>query len=173
MCPGEKMSCIGRYKRNVLSYRETCALSIAWSFNAMLYPVLTGILKKLNISPRAVFMIDTFYYVFTYQFITLLIVVILSKRDFPVHSQPHKISHFYVHSPPRLLEPRRPPLPQPCLPQTSLSLVPVQVPTITQVQERSKGKGENRSKVDLVNSTQTQYHQGLDQLRQCNLPVVD
>ena len=175
MCPGEKMSCIGRYKRNVLSYRETCALSIAWSFNAMLYPVLTGILKKMYISPRAVFMIDTFYYVLTYQFITLLIVVILSKRDFPVHSKPHKISHFYVHSPPRLLEPRRPPLPQLGLPQTSLPLVQVQVPKITQVKVRGKGKekGKNRSQGILINSTQTQYHQGQDQLRHCNLPVVE
>ena len=175
MCPGKKMSCIGRYKRNVLSYRETCALSIAWSFNSMLSPVITGLLKNLYFSPRAVIMIDTFYYEFTYQVVTLIIVFILSKRDLPVHSKPPKISQFYVHTPPKLLEPRRPTLPVSCLPQTSLSLVPVPVPTITQVAPlgKGKGKGKNQNSFQLNNRTKTQYHHGPDQLGQCNLSVVE
>ena len=173
MCPGKKMSCIGRYKRNVLSYRETCAWSIAWSFNSMLSPVITRLLKNMEISPRAVIMIDTFYYEFSYQVVTLIIVFILSKRDLPVHSQPPKITHFYVHRPPKLLEPRRPPFPVSCLPQTSHSLHPVPIPKITQVTAKGKGKGKNKSNYQLKNRMKTQYHQGPDPLGQCSLPVVD
>ena len=135
MCPGKKMSCIGRYKRNILSYRETGALSVAWSICSMLYPVFIEILENLYISPRAVLLVDTLPYVFTFEIITLLIVFILSKRGFPVYNVPAKISQFYVHIPPKQLEPRRPSLPQPCLPQPPSSLPLVPVPTITQVQE--------------------------------------
>ena len=147
MCPGKKMSCIGKYKRNVLSYGDTVALSVAWNTNTMLFPVFMEFLEHLHISPKAVFLVDTFYYVFTYEIVTLLIVFTLSNRDFPVHSAPPKISQFYVHSPPNLLEPRRPPRPQSCLPQpqSCLPLVPVPIPTITHVAAWGKGKGKNRS----------------------------
>ena len=174
MCPGNKMSCIGKYKRNILSYRDTVALSVAWNINSMLFPVFMQILENLHISPKAVFLIDTFYYVVTYEIVTLLIVFTLSNRDFPVHSAPPKISQFYVHCPPKLLEPRRPPQPQSWLlqprrptqpqswlpqPQSSLALVPVPIPKITQVGTRGMGKGKNRSGCQPVNQTHTQYHQ--------------
>ena len=173
LCPGGKMCCIGLYKRNVLDYRETAAISVAWAIMNMFYAVNIELYKYLNLSPRVVFFMDTFYYTLVFEIITLSIVFALSSRDFPVYTKPAQIHQFYVTFP-EVLVPRLSPHSRLCpiltqvtpvtkvpritqvLPLTQVPLVTqvmpnTQVTQITQVAVTSKkeGKGKNRKWVTI------------------------
>ena len=190
MSPRSKMSCIGLYPRNFLDYKETLALSIAWSTFAMLYGVIIELFKYFNLSPGHAFFIDTFYYIFVCEMVTLSIVFALSYRDIPVFTKPKKIRHFYVHRPTNLV-PRRPPqlqqLSQSSLPHPSLLLTPA---TPVKVKGKGKGIGENRRCSPPINIrklhthmsvlgwhseealTATMDHSSLGQFTRCPLPDV-
>ena len=62
--PANKMSCIGKYRRNVIDFRETAAMSLLLSFLGILDVVLTLVYIELNLDPRAVFYIDSFVWIF-------------------------------------------------------------------------------------------------------------
>ena len=185
--PGSKMSCIGMYRRNLLDFKETLALSIAWAVNAMLYGVITKILEDFKISPKHAFFIDNFIYLFVFEVITLIIFFHLSYRDIPVNTKPPKISQFYVHCS-ETLEPRRPPVPK--LPQPPLTPLTSQPPityvlpaptsshtphpsistqtqqtsfllrptTAVKVSGKGKGVGKNRRWGQSVNRTEVHNH---------------
>ena len=61
LCPRGKMSCIGKYQRNVLNFRTTVKLALAWGFFPIFRQfVLLGYAHiEERVSPQNVFYIDT------------------------------------------------------------------------------------------------------------------
>ena len=168
MCPGSKMSCIGLYKRNVLDYRETAVLSVAWAVMNMFYAVNIELYKYLDLSPKAAFFIDTFYYIFVFEIITISIIFALSSRDFPVHTPPCQVQQFYVTFP-SVLVPRVPPQSQVPLPAPLLN-----PNTVTATYEgNGKGNGKNRKWSQPTYTTLTNNHTSSYHFRGSALTVVD
>ena len=59
LCPSKKMSCIGKYKRNVLDYQNTAILSLISSLYLLLSIINGELFSIFEITPRFVFNIDS------------------------------------------------------------------------------------------------------------------
>ena len=60
LCPGGKMSCIGKYQRNVLNFTTTAKLALAWGFFPIFrqFVLLAYAHLEERVSPQNVFYID-------------------------------------------------------------------------------------------------------------------
>ena len=135
--PKSKLSCIGKYRRNVIDFRETAAMSLLLSFLGILDVVLTLVYTELNLDPRAVFYIDSFIWIFLFGLFSLACSIFLSSRPLPFTSEPLPRPLFYV-IPPSVLEPRRPPQP----------LSPILLPRVRfRGKIRRENRGQERDKV--------------------------
>jgi hypothetical protein len=107
-CPGNKMSCIGVYKRNVISVRDTSTMLhvlIFWQFYIVVSRTLFEHLDKT-------FSTITIYWIWSIRGVLFDIVVFFLSFSFKLpddttYENKHT-SAFYVRQPPRVLEPRRP-----------------------------------------------------------------
>ena len=117
-CPDKKMSSIGRYRRSLIAFDETVALSIFSSIIGM-WPGLW--LLEYNIyfkqtqymlSPQDVFTVESLLDLFYTEGSISVFTFALSLRDIPVSKESPRRTRFYVRSP-KSLEPRRPPPPSP------------------------------------------------------------
>ena len=154
--PNNKMTSIGKYRRNVINYRESAVVSVAWSLFNILDVSLIAVCKLLNLGRNTFFFVDRFMSVILLEFLSIFIVYRISCREMPCLCKPPKPAQFYVHSP-LVLVPRRPPDP----------LIPFLLAT---TRSKEKGRGKNRSKCQAGIKRQT--HQLLGQHSKC-LPPVD
>ena len=116
LCPQEKMSCIGRYRRNVINYRTTAKMSIFWSLMAVLDVVVVGFNTSYNISPTSVFYVDTVIWFLMFELLPFFYTINLSFIEIPFCSEePIRRQIFYVHRTKELI-PRRPGNQQPSPP---------------------------------------------------------
>ena len=115
-CPDKKMSSIGKYRRNLIDFDDTLALSIISSIIGM-WPILW--LLEYNIyfkqtqytlSPKDVFTVESLFDLFYSEGFISILTFALSLRDVPVTKEAPRQTIFYVRSP-KGLEPRRPPPP--------------------------------------------------------------
>ena len=102
-CPNQRMSCIGKYKRNVINFKQTAYLMLIWQVNLLLdFPFQTFLEKEETLSRESKFLIWVAKGIFLNEgfiFFQLAIKVDNSKTKLV---QP---GHFYVRPP--TLEPRR------------------------------------------------------------------
>ena len=102
-CPNQRMSCIGKYKRNVINFKQTAYLMLIWQVNLLLdFPFQTFLEKEETFSSESKFLIWVAKGIFLNEgfiFFQLAIKVDNTKTKLV---QP---GHFYVRPP--TLEPRR------------------------------------------------------------------
>ena len=144
MCPNKKMACIGRYKRNVIGYKETAIMFVICSLKGILDVSMFVIFTNYRISPRAAFHLDSIIWLAVYELLPLGFTTYLNSREIPFCSEPEEHSTFYVHSHNKLV-PRRPSLP----PSLSPSIAPPPLPA-----RKDKGKGKNRTTYIIATSSQ-------------------
>ena len=119
LCPQEKMSCIGQYRRNVINYRTTAKMSIFWSLMAVLDVVVVGFNSSYNISPKSVFYVDTAIWFILFELLPFFFTIYLSFIEIPFcREEPVRRQIFCVHQT-KVLIPRRP-----CNQQPSPPFVP-------------------------------------------------
>ena len=103
-CPNGKMSCIGKYPRNLINFKQTTYWLLCWQVNLLLdIPFQSFLEADQTLSKQSKFYIWTAKGVFLNEcfiFVALTIKVPDSKTRFVQPGQ------FYVRSP--ILEPRRP-----------------------------------------------------------------
>ena len=57
-CPNQRMSCIGKYKRNVINFKQTAYLMLIWQVNLLLdFPFQTILEKEETLSRESKFLI--------------------------------------------------------------------------------------------------------------------
>ena len=57
-CPNQRMSCIGKYKRNVINFKQTAYLMLVWQVNLLLdFPFQTFLEKEETLSRESKFLI--------------------------------------------------------------------------------------------------------------------
>ena len=154
--PNNKMTCIGKYRRNAVNYRESAVASVAWSMFNILDVSLVAACKYLNLGRNTIFFVDRFMWVILFEIFSFFIMCKICCREMPCHSEPPKPAQFYVHSP-LVLVPRRPPDP----------LIPF---LLAPTRSKEKGRGKNRSRCQAGIKRQT--HQ-LQSQHSKFLPAVD
>ena len=107
-CPHNKMSSIGRYKRNLMSHVETTMMAIMGNLLGIWENFVHFLLRFFNISPEAAFIVENMLWLILGEGTIFLLTVVLSLRDIPTNEETPRRTKFYVHIP-GALEPRRPP----------------------------------------------------------------
>ena len=131
-----KTSLIGRFRRNAIDYKESAAISVAWSAFNIWEIVLVYVCRYLICSPFSHFWTDRFMWVFLLEMVSLALTCMISFREIPFENVPIKNIPFYVNSP-LVLIPRRPPEPL-----TPLLLASAR--SRSRTPPRSRGKGTNK-----------------------------
>ena len=97
VCPKGHMSAIGKYQRNLVSFKENCKYIYIWDMYA-LYMSGGAILKFMNVSPKV-----NFWYLFGGKLAVVWFIhglVLPLSMTIPWKSQTlKKVSHFYVTQP--------------------------------------------------------------------------
>ena len=176
LSPHNKMSCIGRYKRNAMDYIETAGMSLTFGILGIFDVLLVGVYKYLNLRPWTVFLLDFFIWVFLFETFSLALTFKIYSKEIPSFIRPQRTRQFYVRSP-LVLHPRRPP--DPLIPlllplergkgyrRTPDPLKPLLLPSL-----RSEGKGRGKSSGKTQTSIKMQAHQRSSQ-HQGTLPDVN
>ena len=116
LCPSEKMSCIGKYKRNVIDLKTTTMAILYWTLFPISLKLVILSFKPLSISPEHVILVHTLYNTFGVEIFSLCFSLILNQGELPSRTQPRKTGNFYVRRPdfsPRSTTPLSLTLPEP------------------------------------------------------------
>ena len=154
--PNNKMTCMGKYRRNAITYRESAVAVVAWSMFNILDVSLVAVCKYFNLKKNTIFRVDRFMWVILFEIISIFIIYKISRREMPCHSEPPKPAQFYLHIP-LVLVPRRPPDP----------LIPF---LLASTRSKEKGRGKNKSRCQ--DGIKIQKHQMSSQNTN-SLPPVD
>ena len=175
-CPHNKMSCIGRYKRNVINYRETTAMTLTFSILGIFDVLLVILYKNMNLTSWNVYLLDFVIWVLLFELISLALTLIIWSKEIPSYITPPKSTQFYVRSP-LVLTPRRPLDPIiPMLPPLERRKAmrrpgdPLNPSLTPPLRSKGKGRGKNRGKNQTVITMQTHK---MSSQRQRNLPAVN
>ena len=116
LCPSGKMSCIGKYRRNVIDLK-TCTLAILYlSFFPISLKLVILTFKPFSLSPEHVILIHTLYNTFGVETFNLGFSLIIGRGKLATRQEPRKVANFYVRRPdlvPRPLTPFSIFVPQP------------------------------------------------------------
>ena len=107
LCPGQKMSCIGKYGRNAIDYRQTSRLSIAVSLIFITNTVKIALFYIVKLAPKTVFLLDSMEWILMCEIPFLCISLVLSVKEMPKKVNNQTETPFYVHKP-VVLVPRQP-----------------------------------------------------------------
>ena len=107
LCPSKKMSCIGKFRRNVLDKNETYWLVIYLSTGGLLNVTCNLLFVKFeqHLQPSVIFNLNTFFWLVLLEFPMLYLTFILTQREIPRIAEIPRCTKFYVLKP--HLEPRR------------------------------------------------------------------
>ena len=166
--PQSKMFCIGLYRRNVIDYRETGAMSLAFSILGIFDVLLVVVYKYWNLTSWTVFVIDFFIWVFLFELVSLALTLTISSTEIPSYTVPQKPTQFYVRCP-LVLFPRRPNLPMmpmllPLEIRTGMrrppnSLLPLLPPPRSKGKGRGKTSGKTQPGIKMQTHTLSSEHQ--------------
>ena len=152
-CPAKKMSSIGKYRRNMISFNESVTVAVISSLNcsAPILAICESIIHFKNeeetLSAMDVFRVESIIDLVFIEGCLVFLTLALSLRDMPVYKEAPRQSCFYVYRP-RDLEPRRPPPPPPPSPPVTGPPPPTQelegpvmrLPRIILVKEYKSGR---------------------------------
>ena len=104
------MSCIGRYRRNMIDYKKAKTWSLC-SYSILIMDVLLVLVyAKFDLDPKIVFYIDSIAMILAVEMFYTCILFSLTMEKVPVEKCPPRTNKFYVR-PPGPLSPRRQYLP--------------------------------------------------------------
>ena len=107
LCPRSKMSCIRKYRRNVMNYNQNMIVAICWLSFSLLEVVMVYLYSSYNIDPNVILYIDIFIFVIFKELLQLFATCVWGIKDIPSCTDPPRRVKFYVaHQ--RELIPRHP-----------------------------------------------------------------
>jgi hypothetical protein len=108
LCPGDKMSCIGKYPRNVICLTETLIHALYWILGAIVHVSCNHLFAKFETSlqPRFIFYMNTIFWIILLDLPLLRWTILLGMKEIPFVKETPRITKFYVLKP--CIEPRRP-----------------------------------------------------------------
>ena len=118
LCPDGKMSCIGKYRRNVIDYREARTFSLYTNFIVIVDVILVMVYDNFDVDPKIVFYIDSMVMVILSETVFFCIVSKLSMETIPEEIEAVQVAQFYSR-PPGVPIPRRQYDPAASLPSSS------------------------------------------------------
>jgi hypothetical protein len=122
LCPAGKMSCIGRYNRNVISLKTTAVLAVSVTAQAIAYQFLLLIFQFLT--PDTAFFLDSIFLTVFCDIFYVCLGIALMRRDMPTITESKRRTQFYVTKPIKI-EPRS----RPSVPKTNTDEVRQKNPT--------------------------------------------
>ena len=107
LCPSKKMSCIGKFRRNVLDKNESFWLTIYLFFGGLLNVTCNLLFVRFekNLQSSTIFHLNSFFWLLLLEVPMLYLTCILTKREIPKIAEIPRSTKFYVRKP--RLEPRR------------------------------------------------------------------
>ena len=107
LCPSKKMSCIGKFRRNVLDKNETIRLLIYWVLGGLLNVTCNLLFVRFekHLRPSVIFNLNSFFWLLLLEVPMLYLTFILTRREIPRIAEIPRSTKFYVLKP--SLEPRR------------------------------------------------------------------
>ena len=96
LCPRGKMSCIGKYRRNVLYFTTTVKLALAWGFFPIFrqFVLLAYAHLDQQVSPQNVFYIDTVLWTLSSDLFYTYLNLRLRRRGIPSITETPRASNF-------------------------------------------------------------------------------
>ena len=107
-CPSGKMSCIGKYKRNVINLTTTTAIILYWTLLPISFKAMFAACKAFSVSTKNVLLIHTLYNNFSVEIFYIFCCMFVSRRELPSRQDTPRKTQFYLRKP--HLEPRMPTL---------------------------------------------------------------
>ena len=101
------MSCIGKYERNAIDYKQTLRLSVAVSLIFITNTVKIALFYTVKLAPQTVFLLDSMEWIILCEIPFLCVSMVLSLKEMPKKVSHQTLTPFYVHKP-DILVPRRP-----------------------------------------------------------------
>ena len=107
LCPSKKMSCIGKFRRNVLDKNETIWLLIYWVLGGLLNVTCNLLIVRFekHLRPSVIFYLNSFFWLLLLEVPMLYLTFIITRREIPRIAEIPRSTKFYVLKP--RLEPRR------------------------------------------------------------------
>ena len=96
VCPNQKMSCIGKYKRNFLNYNQDMMHAFAWQTISVLDICVLPLYSNYNLSPTLVSYVDVLTLVLIKEIWLLLTSLVWANREIPVSNEVPRRIKFYV-----------------------------------------------------------------------------
>ena len=108
LCPSGKMSCVGQYRRNVVTFRETLGFTLTWIAIAMTNRVAQALLRVVEPRPVTALYIHTVHWASLHLLPFLCLCGYIGVRGIPrLESRPPP--HFHVTGPELIKVPKRSP----------------------------------------------------------------
>ena len=120
-CPKGKMACIGKYRRNMIDYKEARAFSLFTYCILIVDVVLVVIYDRFDLDPKLAFHIDSVVMVLLIETVYFVIVLKLSLKTIPEKEDALDMTRFYAR-PQEGPIPRRQYEPTSCLPPSPQSI---------------------------------------------------
>ena len=108
ICPQKTMSCIRKYKRNVIGHNQNMIHAFTWPAFQLLDVSLVSVYTSFDLSSTTVFLIDTLIFGVIMEFLELYFTFTLISGEIACSQEVPRNIKFY-RSGPRKLIPRRPP----------------------------------------------------------------
>ena len=121
LCPKGKMACIGKYRRNMIDYREARMFSLFTYCILIVDVVLVVVYDRFDLDPKLAFHINSVVMVLLIETVYFGIVLKLSMKTIPEKEDPMHVTRFYARTQEYLI-PRRQYEPTPCLPPSPQSI---------------------------------------------------
>ena len=173
VCPSGKMSCIGKYKRNVINLTTTTAIILYWTVLPISFKAMFAAFKAFSVTPKYVFLVHTLFNNSSVEIFYIFCCMFLSRHKLPSRQETPRKTQFYLRKP--HLEPRMPTLKGQALAEPTTS---AQRRRFIYVLDSSARKtyGQSSSNLPMVNLLKNnvyivtvEYHkEALD-----NLPNID
>ena len=107
LCPRNKMSCIRKYQRNVISYDEHILVVIYWLLCSQIEVIMSSLYIFYDTDPKIVIYIDIMIFVVFKDLLQLVVTFLLIERGIPSDTNLSRRTQFYVSNQDFLM-PRQP-----------------------------------------------------------------
>ena len=113
LCPDDKMSCFGKFSRNVINFHDNLRLSIFFGFGAIVNLMCNRLFVQFEsvLEPRTIFYINTCYWALFTQVPYIYLTIVIAIKGIPCVKQLPENIIFYVRKP--VPKPRRSPIEKP------------------------------------------------------------
>ena len=107
LCPDDKMSCFGKFRRNAINFQENLRLSILFGLGAIVNLLCNRMFVNFEsvLEPKTIFYINTCYWIIFTQVPYIYLTIAIAIKGIPCVKQLPENITFYVRKP--VLKPRR------------------------------------------------------------------